>query len=137
MFGPAPIASDADHVVGPKPFDHTIGEKIVVDPDVVMDEDEQTAPIRRPYACVIDLRKRSRVVERHARNQARGTREPPQGTAECGFLPEVAFRQPRSTDDLDRPGLDRGGIATPQPGKRCARESDRNGRAELLCCSTG
>ena len=58
-----PIAGDANHIICLEPFDYTIGKKIVVNPDIVMNENEQVMAVRCRNACIENVRKTTLVCE--------------------------------------------------------------------------
>ena len=91
VLDPAAIAGDADHVIGLQPLDHTIGKKIVVNPDIVMDEYEQLMAVRCRDACVENIGKAAPVCERQMRNQASVMCKASQRGAQGRLIPEVAF----------------------------------------------
>src|SRR5215831_1456453 len=60
---PAPVSRNADDVVRGEPLDDAIGQKIVVEPDVVVHEYQDGVAVRGRYALVVYLRQAAPVGE--------------------------------------------------------------------------
>ena len=70
VLRPAAIAGNSNHIVLMKALDDAIGKKVIVDPGIVMDEDEQFRAVGSQDARVEDVRKPPMIREHDMRNQA-------------------------------------------------------------------
>lgn len=97
----ASIARQADDVVGAQPVRDAIGQEEVVQPDIVVNEDEHVIGIGRRERAVEDIGQTPPILEAHARSQAAIETEPTQRLPERGIGPKLGLRQSGRTDDID------------------------------------
>ena len=96
-----PVSGDPDHIEGTESIDHAVGQKIVVEPDIVMDKEQVFRSRPCVEALVEDFRQSPLVGERNGRNQPFVPGQSFQRQAQRRTAPEIAFRQAGGADDLD------------------------------------
>ena len=95
------ISRDADDIVALQTRQHSIDQEEVVDPCVVVDEQDDALRLVPRDVLVVYLRKPARVLERDPMRKAPLVSEPLERLAQCRGFPELPLRMPGRAKELD------------------------------------
>jgi hypothetical protein len=95
-----PIAGNPGQVERGKPVDDALGEEIIIDPDIIMHDDQDIAGTRCASAVILDGGKSALVFDHEAKADIR-IRQALERLPKRGFLLEVLRRVARRSDELD------------------------------------
>jgi hypothetical protein len=65
----APISRNANHIKARKPSDHAVCDETVIDPDIIMDKQQDVGVGSIRYALVVNGRKSVRVRKGYVGNE--------------------------------------------------------------------
>ena len=87
----SPIAGYPDYVIGLQSIDDPIAEKIIVDPDVIMNENEQIGTVHCDNPRVVNVGQAAPVFKSNAGDQPFIVMQTLQGNTKGRLIPEFGF----------------------------------------------